>query len=883
MFRLDSSEGAIVSIVPVGDILVQTLSNMFLSLILLLAAAPAAADPLVSGARPSPAEIKSEGSTPEADSTESTSELISIETDWNAAREASEKLDFSAAQERLEAALAVQSRLFGDSDFTTAALLLDLAMVLAYQEDFEGADAIVRRAGPIIDRSPRPTDRARFAGYQATIAMLQGDYSVAARFAQDASSKWREIIGSDDQQALLSLFQTEEEARVGVQPELALSLAREAAILLRLDDPVTAYAKAGEALFEFNSAAQKPPIWRAEILGVLGEASSALGRLSAADTFFKAAIAIRRSVQGDGPGMIRLLLAQGRAYQREAMNVNSIIAFRRAVEIAKNMPPGSVALRVDDLVPFAAAVLDEEQFLESEEDRLGLMTELYDAFQIAFVPGRDDVINLASMQFVDDDPVLSDLIDNLKQSLLLQAEINGKLGVERAKVTGDRDDGLIEFLLSQLQIQSDKVSGIRDILNQEYPDYQRFDGSELPDLNVVRGALAPDEALASFLIGQDSSFLQLITRDRVHIAPIEAGNDKLDQMVRELRQGLEIENGSVNEFNLDESHFLYQTLFGAVADELNKLGRLIVIPNGPLSDLPFGTLVTRLPLSADYTEASWLVNQMSVTHAPSLVSFINLRSTRTVRAPPRSFLGVANPKFVSDIQTLPSSEDPICNPEGLAILSRFDSLEELPDTIDEVNSVIASLGIEDADVFSDRAAKEEVFRTDSLNQYNIIYVATHAVMPGEVACQREPGIALARPGEMALSRTEDGFLDASEIAALRISANLVVLSACNTATSSDAAVQKGESLSGLAESFFIAGARSMLVTHWQVPSVATATLMKNLFGNIGDERGLSTDQALQRAQVEAISNEETAHPFFWGAFSFVGSGAETVFTSGSKL
>ena len=259
--------------------------------------------------------------------------------------------------------------------------------------------------------------------------------------------------------------------------------------------------------------------------------------------------------------MIRLLLAQGRAYQREAMNVNSIIAFRRAVEIAKNMPRGSVALRVDDLVPFAAAVLDEERFLESEEDRLGLMTELYDAFQIAFVPGRDDVINLASMQFVDDDPVLADLIDNLKQSLLLQAEINGKLGVERAKVTGDRDDGLIEFLLSQLQIQSDKVSGIRDILNQEYPDYQRFDGSELPDLNVVRGALAPDEALASFLIGQDSSFLQLITRDRVHIAPIEAGNDKLDQMVHELRQGLEIEGGSVNEFNLDESHFLYQTLF----------------------------------------------------------------------------------------------------------------------------------------------------------------------------------------------------------------------------------------------------------------------------------------------------------------------------------
>jgi hypothetical protein len=91
-------------------------------------------------------------------------------------------------------------------------------------------------------------------------------------------------------------------------------------------------------------------------------------------------------------------------------------------------------------------------------------------------------------------------------------------------------------------------------------------------------------------------------------------------------------------------------------------------------------------------------------------------------------------------------------------------------------------------------------------------------MPGETACQREPGIALALPSENATSRDSDGFLDASEVAALQISANLVVLSACNTATGGNATVQKGDSLAGLAESFFIAGARSLLVTHWQVPS-----------------------------------------------------------------
>ncbi len=90
------------------------------------------------------------------------------------------KLDFATAQEQLDAALEVQTRLFGDADFTTTALLLDLAMVLAYQEDFEASQAIIRRAGPLIDQSPRAEDRARLAGYQASIAALQGDHVVAS-------------------------------------------------------------------------------------------------------------------------------------------------------------------------------------------------------------------------------------------------------------------------------------------------------------------------------------------------------------------------------------------------------------------------------------------------------------------------------------------------------------------------------------------------------------------------------------------------------------------------------------------------------------------------------------------------------------------------------
>lgn len=253
---------------------------------------------------------------------------------WASAREASAKLDFETAQAQLDIALELQVRLFGETDLRTAALLLDLAMVLAYQEDFDAVDAIIRRAGPIIDQSPRASERARLAGYQSSIAALQGDFQSASQYASSATAQWREIAGSNDQEALLSLFQSKDERPIDAEPELALALAREGAILLRLDDPVSAYAKAGEALLIFNGASQKPPIWRSEILAVLAEASSALGRLSAAEQFFENAITIRRTREGDGTGVIRLLLAQGRAYQREAMNVNAIITFRRAIGIA---------------------------------------------------------------------------------------------------------------------------------------------------------------------------------------------------------------------------------------------------------------------------------------------------------------------------------------------------------------------------------------------------------------------------------------------------------------------------------------------------------------------------------------------------------------------
>ena len=166
-------------------------------------------------------------------------------------------------------------------------------------------------------------------------------------------------------------------------------------------------------------------------------------------------------------------------------------------------------------------------------------------------------------------------------------------------------------------------------------------------------------------------------------------------------------------------------------------------------------------------------------------------------------------------------------------------------------------------------ATESNFRHQALDQYRVIYFATHGLLPGELRCQSEPGLVLSPPVNAARATDEDGLLEASEIAGLKLNADLVVLSACNTAASGGKF--GGEALAGLAASFFNAGARTLLASHWQVPSVATLKLMSGVFQEVA--RGRNLAQALRQAQLALIADAATAHPFQWAAFTIVGDGA----------
>jgi CHAT domain-containing protein len=146
------------------------------------------------------------------------------------------------------------------------------------------------------------------------------------------------------------------------------------------------------------------------------------------------------------------------------------------------------------------------------------------------------------------------------------------------------------------------------------------------------------------------------------------------------------------------------------------------------------------------------------------------------------------------------------------------------------------------------------------------------MLPGELHCQAQPGLVLSPPTSPAQSTANDGLLTASEIAGLKINANLVVLSACNTGAGGGKSFGGG-ALQGLADAFFSAGAHAVLASHWEVPSAATMSLMTGTFANMAKDPRHDAAEALRQAQLALIAQGATSHPFEWAAFTLIGDGA----------
>jgi CHAT domain-containing protein len=474
----------------------------------------------------------------------------------------------------------------------------------------------------------------------------------------------------------------------------------------------------------------------------------------------------------------------------------------------------------------------------------------------------------------------------------------------------DKDKALLDALSDpegqQIRVTTDalrkqiaeieyRLNTIASRLDNEFPDYAAVAHPKPLTVEGVQKLLGADEALVFFLVGANESYVFALTSEGFEWRTISLGEKNMAAKVAAFRRGLDVEEltksfdaGKSELFDLAAAHELYLALLGPIEALIKDKPQLLIVPSGPLTALPFHLLVMDKPAiavpqlqindMAAYRDAAWVVKRHAVTVLPSVASLKALRVFARKGQGTKPMIGFGDPVFAPGQRTATVKIG--ARTRGYSDYWRgasvdrarlAEALSPLPDSAEELKAVATRLGASSSDIHLGRNATEANVKGLELADYRVVYFATHGLVAGDVEGLGEPSLALTLPNEP--SDLDDGLLTASEVAQLKLNADWVVLSACNTAAGEKLGA---EALSGLARAFFYAGARALLVSHWRIDSKAASRLTVSTFDIMKSKPTIGRAEALRRAMLAYLDDRSdiwNGYPGFWGSFSLIGEGA----------
>lgn len=463
----------------------------------------------------------------------------------------------------------------------------------------------------------------------------------------------------------------------------------------------------------------------------------------------------------------------------------------------------------------------------------------------------------------------SDLSPELAQATRELNEEYDRLQESLTELNPGRQSADVDRLQTRLRDLRESRARIIDKIRGASPRLAALQYPTPLTLGSMQQALDPGTTLLSYHIGKEKSRLFVVEpaaagkngQPRLTVHTIPVGEAALREQVESVRRQIERQAGSrdvaISSF-VELSRRLYDVLIAPAESALATADRVVISPDGPLHSLPFAALVRSSGDVAGAVDRPWqyLVEWKPLHTAVSATVYEELKKRRPVSPEPPMLVAFGDPQYPPSTRILEDSG----NLELRGMLRRGFTLEPLPSTRTEVEALGRAFGDRAATYLGADATEA---RAKSIGKTRYVHFATHGLLDARFPLNS--ALALSMP--MQRREGEDnGLLQAWEIfEQLRIDADLVTLSACETALGAELA---GEGLMSLTRAFHYAGARSVLASLWSVADDSTANLMSTVYRHL--QAGVPKDEALRRAQLEAISKGQTSAPFHWAAFTLSG-------------
>ncbi|HLA79126.1 MAG TPA: CHAT domain-containing protein, partial [Vicinamibacteria bacterium] len=650
----------------------------------------------------------------------------------------------------------------------------------------------------------------------------------------------------------------------GNLPEAKLRFQRADAIIKAIDPerPVLTYLqrRLGQVLFaqgelseaesRYKAALAKDEtryprsIVRSEVHHALGELALRRGDLDQAEQYHRAALSLREELAPGSLWEAESCHALGTVARRRGRMPEALALFRRAVS-ALEIQVKNLGTSPEVRARFRAG---RQAIYRDLEELLLELDRPEEAFQVVESSRARSLLALLGARDLEFAAVPEPLA---RERRLADAEYDRALA--KLGANSGADEPQRAQLRQALDAARHRQDEARAQIRAAVPRQAAMSDPRSLDLAGVRRVLAPGTLLLTYSLGWEGSRVYALGPgpEDFAVARLDLGEVAVREEVRRFREAIQTARGRLGRRALlEQSERLGQRLLSPIAGQIERAERVLVVPDGALHLLPFGAL----GLPALKEQQRFLIEAKPLHIASSVTLYAELSRPEPEKSAGGEVVGFGDPQYARG----PAGDGPQALRSALRSGLRLDPL---PWTRNELKA-LGLLAPGSPQLWLGAEATEE--RAKALGgRHRIVHFACHGLL--DEAFPLESGLALSIPPE-SKKGGDNGLLQAWEILEnLRLDADLVTLSACQTALGKEVA---GEGLLGLTWAFQYAGARSVLASLWEVSDASTAELMRHFYGQLG--RGVPKAEALRRAQLELLKRPATAAPFYWAAFGLVG-------------